>query len=76
MIARHVTWAEFWNHDCQFGFVCGVFVGVVGLVVMFACLDLLARLVVGRQKPQPPPAERIRRYESQGGPNGQSWRRW
>ena len=76
MIARQVTWAEFWNHDCQFGFVCGVFCGVVGLAVMFFALDLLARLIVGRRKPQPPPAERIRRYESQGGPNGQSWRRF
>jgi hypothetical protein len=76
VIARQVTWAEFWNHDVQFGFVCGVFVGVIGLAVMFFALDLLAWLIAGRRKPQPPPAERIRRYESQGGPNGQSWRKF
>jgi hypothetical protein len=75
MIARAVTWADIWNHDAQFGFVCGVFVGVLGFAAMLFVLDLLASLVTGRKKPQPPPAERIRRYESQGGPNGQSWRR-
>ena len=39
-----------WNHDVQLGFVCGVFVGVVGLAVMFFALDLLTWLVAGRKR--------------------------
>ena len=43
-------WQALWNHDVQFGFVCGVFCGVIGLAVMFFALDLLAWLVAGRRK--------------------------
>ncbi len=28
-------WQALWNHDVQFGFVCGAFAGVFGLVLMF-----------------------------------------
>ena len=67
-------WALIWSHDVQFGFVCGAFAGVLGLVVMFFALDLLAGLVT-RRRPQQAPQQRVARYSSQGGPNGQSWRR-
>ena len=41
-----------WNHDVQFGFVCGAFAGVLGLAVMFFALDLLTWLVAGRKRRQ------------------------
>lgn len=51
-------WSTLWNHDVQFGFVCGVFVGVVGLAVMFFALDLLTWVVAGRRKqPQRQPSK-------------------
>ena len=68
-------WELLWNHDVQFGFVCGAFAGVFALVLMFCALDLLAGLVAGRRRPQQAPQQRVARYSSQGGPNGQSWRR-
>jgi hypothetical protein len=47
------TWADIWNHDAQFGFVCGCFVGAFGLVLTVCLMDLLARLVLdGRPQPQ------------------------
>ena len=49
-------WQLLWNHDVQFGFVCGAFAGVLGLAVMFFTLDLLAWLVTGsRKQPQRQP---------------------
>ena len=43
-------WQLLWNHDVQFGFVCGAFAGVFGLVLMFFALDALARIVTGSRK--------------------------
>ena len=43
-------WSLLWNHDVQFGFVCGAFAGVLGLAVMFFALDLLTWLVAGRKR--------------------------
>ena len=43
-------WSLLWNHDVQFGFVCGAFAGVFGLVLMFFALDLFARIVTGSRK--------------------------
>ena len=49
-------WSLIWNHDVQFGFVCGAFAGVLGLVVLFFALDALARIVTGsRKQPQRQP---------------------
>ena len=46
-------WQALWNHDVQFGFVCGAFAGVLGLVLMFLALDTFARIVTGsRRQPQ------------------------
>jgi hypothetical protein len=52
------SWADIWNHDAQFGFVCGMFAGAFGLVLVVCMLDLLARLVVGGRPQQP--ARRVR----------------
>ena len=43
-------WQALWNHDVQFGFVCGAFAGVFGLVVLFFALDALARIVTGAKR--------------------------
>ena len=49
-------WSLLWNHDVQFGFVCGAFAGVAGLVLMFFALDTFARIVTGsRKQPQRQP---------------------
>ena len=46
-------WSLIWNHDVQFGFVCGAFAGVAGLVLMFFALDWFARIVTGaKRQPQ------------------------
>ena len=60
------TWSDIWNHDAQFGFVCGMFVGAFGLVLIVAAMDLLARLVVGG-RPQKP----VRRVRGDNGGRGQ-----
>ena len=49
-MSNEEKWQALWNHDVQFGFVCGAFAGVLGLAVMFFALDLLAWLVAGRRK--------------------------
>ena len=49
-------WQLLWNNDVQFGFVCGAFAGVAGLVLMFFALDTFARIVTGsRKQPQRQP---------------------
>ena len=46
-------WSLIWNHDVQFGFTCGAFAGVAGLVLMFFALDAFARIVTGsKRQPQ------------------------
>jgi hypothetical protein len=59
------TWADIWNHDAQFGFVCGCFVGAFGLVLIVAGMDLLARLVVGGR-----PQQQVRRVKGDNGGRG------
>ena len=54
-----------WNHDVQFGFCCGCFAGVAGLILIVAGLDLFARLVVGG-RPQRP----VRRVRGDNGGRG------
>ena len=49
-MSNEEKWQLLWNHDVQFGFVCGAFAGVLGLAVMFFALDLLAWVVAGRRK--------------------------
>ena len=52
-MSNEEKWSLIWNHDVQFGFVCGAFAGVAGLVLMFFALDLFARIVTGsRKQPQ------------------------
>ena len=52
-MSNEEKWSLLWNHDVQFGFVCGAFAGVLGLAVMFFALDLLTWLVAGsRKQPQ------------------------
>ena len=46
-MSNEQKWALLWNHDVQFGFTCGAFAGVFGLVVMFFALDWFARIVTG-----------------------------
>ena len=47
-------------------FVCGLFVGAFGLVLVVAALDLLARLVVGGR-----PQQQQRRVRGDNGGRGQ-----
>ncbi len=65
-MSNEEKWALLWNHDVQFGFVCGAFAGVAGLVLMFFALDLFARWITGR-KPQP----QYRQFRGQNG--GRGW---
>ena len=58
-------WQALWNHDVQFGFCCGCFAGVAGLILIVAGLDLFARLVVGG-RPQRP----VRRVRGDNGGRG------
>ena len=52
-MSNEEKWSLLWNHDVQFGFVCGAFAGVLGLVVLFFALDALARIVTGaKRQPQ------------------------
>jgi hypothetical protein len=59
------TWADIWNHDAQFGFVCGLFAGAFGLVLVVAGMDLLARIVVGGR-----PQQQQRRVRGDNGGRG------
>ena len=55
-MSNEEKWSLLWNHDVQFGFTCGAFAGVAGLVLIFFALDLLARIVTGsRKQPQRQP---------------------
>jgi hypothetical protein len=54
-----------WNHDVQFGFCCGCFAGVAGLILIVAGLDLFARLVVGGR-----PKQNVRRVRGDNGGRG------
>ena len=55
-MSNEEKWQALWNHDVQFGFVCGAFAGVAGLVLMFFALDAFARMVTGsRKQPQRQP---------------------
>ena len=55
-MSNEEKWQALWNHDVQFGFTCGAFAGVLGLVVLFFALDALARIVTGsRKQPQRQP---------------------
>ena len=52
-MSNEEKWSLLWNHDVQFGFVCGAFAGVLGLAVMFFAIDAFARIVTGsRKQPQ------------------------
>ena len=52
-MSNEEKWSLLWNHDVQFGFTCGAFAGVAGLVLMFFALDALARIVTGaKRQPQ------------------------
>ena len=55
-MSNEEKWELLWNHDVQFGFVCGAFAGVLGLVLMFFALDWFARIVTGaKRQPQRQP---------------------
>ena len=55
-MSNEEKWSALWNHDVQFGFVCGAFAGVFGLVVLFCALDAFARIVTrSRKQPQRQP---------------------
>ena len=55
-MSNEEKWQALWNHDVQFGFVCGAFAGVAGLVLMFFALDWFARIVTGsKRQPQRQP---------------------
>ena len=49
-MSNEEKWSALWNHDVQFGFVCGAFAGVLGLVLLFLALDVFARIVTGSRK--------------------------
>ncbi len=49
-MSNEEKWSLLWNHDVQFGFVCGAFAGVFGLVLMFFALDWFARIVTSSRK--------------------------
>ena len=68
---RAYTWSDIWNHDVQFGFVCGAFAMFVGMVLLYLLCELLAWLAVGRR----PKQQQVRQYSNAGGTTGQSWRR-
>ena len=69
---RAYTWSDIWNHDVQFGFVCGAFAMFVGMLLLYLACELLAWLAVGKQQK---PQQRVRQYSNAGGTTGQSWRR-
>ena len=71
---RQYTWADIWNHDVQFGFVCGAFAMFVGMLLLYLTCELLAWLAVGRKTKQAP-QRRLQQYGNSGGTTGQSWRR-
>ena len=55
-MSNEEKWSLLWNHDVQFGFICGAFAGVAGLVLMFFALDAFARIVTGaNRQPQRQP---------------------
>lgn len=55
-MSNEQKWSLLWNHDVQFGFTCGAFAGVFGLVLMFFALDWFARIVTrSRKQPQRQP---------------------
>ena len=55
-MSNEEKWSLLWNHDVQFGFVCGAFAGVAGLILMFFALDWFARIVTGaKRQPQRKP---------------------
>ena len=58
-------WQALWNHDVQFGFVCGAFAGMAGLILIMFGMDLLARLVVGGR-----PKQNVRRVRGDNGGRG------
>ena len=58
-------WSALWNHDVQFGFCCGCFAGVAGLILIMFGLDLFARLVVGGR-----PKQNVRRVRGDNGGRG------
>ena len=68
---RAYTWSDIWNHDVQFGFVCGAFAMFLAMLLLYLVCELLAWLAVGRKKPQ----QRVSQYSNAGGTTGQSWRR-
>jgi hypothetical protein len=70
---RAYQWSDIWNHDVQFGFVCGAFVMFCGMVLLYLACELLAWLAVGRKRPKP--QQRVNVYLQSGGTTGQSWRR-
>ena len=69
---RAYTWSDIWNHDVQFGFVCGAFAMFAGMLLLYLACELLAWLAVGRKRQ---PQQRVQRYGNAGGTTGQSWRR-
>ena len=71
---RAYTWSDIWNHDVQFGFVCGAFAMFCGMVLVYLLCELLAWLAVGRKAKQAP-QRRVQQYSNSGGTTGQSWRR-
>jgi hypothetical protein len=64
-VSNAEKWAALWNHDVQFGFCCGCFAGVAGLILIVAGMDLLARLVVGGRSQKP-----VRRVRGDNGGRG------
>jgi hypothetical protein len=55
-MSNEQKWSLLWNHDVQFGFVCGAFAGVASLILIFFALDAFARIVTGsRKQPQRQP---------------------
>jgi hypothetical protein len=71
---RAYTWSDIWNHDVQFGFVCGAFAMFVGMLLLWLLCELLAWLAVGRRR-QKAPQRLVQQYTQSGGTTGQSWRR-
>jgi len=70
---RAYSWSDIWNHDVQFGFMCGAFAMFCGMLLLYLLCELLAWLAVGRTKQQAP--QQTRRHGNAGGANMQSWRR-
>ena len=70
---RQYTWSDIWNHDVQFGFVCGAFAMFLGMLLLYLLCELLAWLAVGRTRQAP--QRRVQQYSNSGGTTGRSWRR-